>query len=149
MLNVNGTESAPVSLTSAALVPAPGDWDGLRFFSGSSGSIAGAEVAHAFRARLLRGRGPRNGGTLSIIGTVLESNGTYGAYAGNGAVFTLDDVVAENNHYGFYAEGAATGTVSRLDAYRYLVVCRRPGPPSSTVTGPCRVTLPKRSMASR
>jgi len=95
-LTVQGTATQPVTFTSAAVSPAPGDWYGIRYEAGSSGGMSYATVADA-----------GNGGCWYVCGA-------YAAISVNGqSAAGVDHVtVHDSASNGLRATGGATPGVT-------------------------------------
>lgn len=80
--NVNGTSVDPVVFRSAEAVPAPGQWDGIRFRDTSVGNLVQAEIRDA----------------------------TQGLNVEDESSVTLTDVTSHLNNEGLFVKSAATAT---------------------------------------
>ncbi|ANM31016.1 hypothetical protein ABI59_17730 [Acidobacteria bacterium Mor1] len=129
-LTVSGTSGMPVSLSADGATPAAGDWQGLDFVAGSSGSVNHAAIFHAVD-------GVRSDGLNLAVADVTIMDSTNGVYALGGVLdadridtsgistysfridgssATLDQVSTSGGNSGVYAEGAASVTIDDLSA---------------------------------
>ena len=131
-LNVLGTPSQPVLLTTDDPTPVRGDWDGLEFVAGGAGQLEHAEIAWptrgveatdadiVLRDSTIDGAQQyglwQKGGTLAIEGSRMSNHGSYGMFLSDQASFAVDTVEVTTSSAGIYVDGGSVGTVLDFDA---------------------------------
>ena len=79
-----GTSTAQILFTSAATTPAQGDWYGIDFNTGSTGTLAWTDVAFA-----LTGIDVFSGASPSVSNSDIHGCSQYGVYVRTGGTPTL------------------------------------------------------------
>jgi hypothetical protein len=92
-LDVNGAFGSEALFTSRALIPAPGDWDGLQLQGAANGTLDFAIVEYADRGMFMFGTP-----TVALNGVTARSN-TWGLWADTTTNLTMTGVVAETSTF--------------------------------------------------
>jgi hypothetical protein len=112
-LEINGTESEPVTIASDADVPGAGDWRGLAFLDASVGNLNHTEIAHG-----RRGIDARDGSTLDLNAAYAHWN-DYGLYVygtGPPTVTATGCTFTGNGYYGVRLQGSPNPDVTITDS---------------------------------
>ena len=102
-LNIQGTDSSPVILTSDTSEPEAGDWEGIVIRSGGAAIINYATVEYAER-------GIEVEGSAEITNSAILAN-DYGVYLDSGSDSTLKGNTFDGNSYGVYGYGDADALI--------------------------------------
>jgi len=111
-VNMTGTATLPITLTTSSATPAPGAWEGVNFLGGSSGVLDHVDIAYAGNGALQDGRfyccgSSSQGGAIlvesspTIRDSTIEHSASQGIHvidvgAGRGAPTLQNDTLANN-----------------------------------------------------
>ena len=138
-LRADGTAGAPILFTANSDAPEPGDWSGLVFGSGSTGSAlthaiveyaghpgaqrggvtihAGAPVfAHVLIHHSAFAGVAMHGGAATFSGSTITANAGPGIYASNAVTLTLSDLALTNND-GYAISALASSTFQDMTGF--------------------------------
>lgn len=92
VLIAEGSSSSPVTLTSAANTPAPGDWTGVEYLPGSSGMLTYTNISYAQTGVTIV-----TSGNVSLANCSISNCAEDGVRIGGSATPTVRDSMVRNN----------------------------------------------------
>ncbi len=108
VLDANGTDSAPVTITSGQSDPSPGDWKGLSFTStvAESSVLEHVEIKHASTG--ISANGISSGAALQLQPVTIEQTSSDGLSVTNAVVEVAGGTVENVGSRGIYLNGGGT-----------------------------------------